>query len=152
MLFEILLKILSIFLMVAMGLIAYKVRLVPEDALKTLNAFVLNISVPCLVLHSMQRDEMNDKVMNDVFWSLLVFALVTVLIAVLATFLMKPIKKIPEEDKGVYKIQLAFTNAGFMGYPLTTVLFGKYSLFLTIIMNIVFTVLVYSLGAFLLLH
>ena len=145
---EILLKILSIFLLVGIGYFVYKIRLVPYDALKTLNAFVLNVAVPCLVLQSMQRDEINDHVFNDIIWSLIAFALVTLLIAGIAALIIRNVKSIPEDDKGIYAVQMAFTNCGFMGYPLTTVLFGKYALFLAIIMNIIFTTFMYSLGVF----
>ena len=149
---EILLKILSIFLLVGIGYFVYKIRLVPYDALKTLNAFVLNVAVPCLVLQSMQRDEINDQVFNDIIWSLIAFALVTLLIAGIAVLIIRNVKSIPEDDKGIYAVQMAFTNCGFMGYPLTTVLFGKYALFLAIIMNIIFTTFMYSLGVVMLLH
>lgn len=152
MLIEILLKILSIFLLVAVGFFAFKTRLVPHDALKTLNAFVLNIAVPCLVLQSMQRDELSGRVFNDIIWAFAAFAIVTLLICGLSVLLIRPVKSIAEDDKGIYTLQLAFTNSGFMGYPLTTVLFGKYALFLAIIMNIVFTLLLYSVGVLMLLH
>ena len=152
MLLEILLKILSIFLLVAMGLFAAKTKLLAYDAAKTLNGFVLNIAVPCMVLSSMQRDEVNSGHFDDMIWALAAFAIVTLLIAGLGMLLIRPVKSIRDEDKGLFAFQLAFSNAGFMGYPLTTVLFGRYALFLTIIMNIVFTVLVYSLGALMLIH
>ncbi|MDO4869283.1 MAG: AEC family transporter [Bacillota bacterium] len=152
MLLEILLKILSIFLFVAMGLVAAKVNLLPRDAVKTLNGFVLNVAVPCLVLSSMQRDEITAGIFDDVIWSFAAFAIVTVIIAILAILIVKPIKSIKDEDKGIYSFQIVFTNAGFMGYPLTTILFGRYALFLAIVMNIVFTLLVYSLGVIILLH
>lgn len=149
---EILLKILSIFLLVAMGYVVYKVRLVPYDALRTLNAYVLNVAVPCMILQSMQRDEINDQIFDDIIWSLIVFAIVTLVLALIAFLALRRVKSIPEEDKGIYKMQIAFTNCGFMGYPLTMVLFGKYALFLAIIMNIVFTTFLYSLGVMMLLH
>ena len=149
---EILLKILSIFMLTGIGYAAYKVRLVPQDALRTLNAYVLNIAVPCLVLQSMQRSEINDRIFNDIVWSLAAFAIVTLLLAGIGSLVMRRISSIPEEDKGIYKMQLAFTNCGFMGYPLTNVLFGRYGLFLAIIMNIVFTTAVYSVGVMMLLH
>ena len=149
---EILLKILSIFLLVGIGYFVYKIRLVPYDALTTLNAFVLNVAVPCMILQSMQRNELNDKIFNDIIWSLAAFAIVTIVIAVIATLVINRIKSIPEEDKGIYSVQLAFTNCGFMGYPLTTVMFGQYGLFLAIIMNIIFTTFMYSIGVVMLLH
>ena len=149
---EILLKILSIFLLVGIGYFVYKIRLVPYDALTTLNAFVLNVAVPCMILQSMQRNEINDKIFNDIIWSLAAFAIVTIVIAVIATLIINRIKTIPEEDKGIYSVQLAFTNCGFMGYPLTTVMFGQYGLFLAIIMNIIFTTFMYSIGVVMLLH
>ena len=152
MLLEILLKILSIFLLVATGLFATKVKLLPFDAAKTLNGFVLNIAVPCMILCSMQRDETNSGHADDMALSLISFAIVTVVLAILALILIRPVKSIKDDDKGIYAFQMAFSNAGFMGYPLVTVLFGRYALFLTIIMNIVFTVMVYSLGAFMLVH
>ena len=149
---EILLKILSIFLLVGIGYFVYKIRLVPYDALKTLNAFVLNVAVPCMVLQTMQRDEINDKVFHDIVWSLAAFAIVTIAIALIATFVVRRIGSIPDDDKGIYTMQLAFTNCGFMGYPLTMVMFGQYGLFLAIIMNIVFTTFLYSIGVVMLLH
>ncbi|MGX8773973.1 MAG: AEC family transporter [Bacillota bacterium] len=149
---EILLKILSIFMLTGIGYAAYKVRLVPQDALRTLNAYVLNIAVPCLILQSMQRNEINDRIFNDIVWSLAAFAIVTLLLSAIGYIALRGISSIPEEDKGIYKMQLAFTNCGFMGYPLTNVLFGKYGLFLAIIMNIVFTTAVYSVGVMMLLH
>ena len=149
---EILLKILSIFLLVGIGYFVYKIRLIPYDALTTLNAFVLNVAVPCMILQSMQRNELNDKIFNDIVWSLAAFAIVTIVIAVIATLVINRIKSIPEEDKGIYSVQLAFTNCGFMGYPLTTVMFGQYGLFLAIIMNIIFTTFMYSIGVVMLLH
>ena len=152
MLLEILLKILSIFLLVGMGLFAAKVKLLPYDASKTLNGFVLNIAVPCMILSSMQRDEMNSGHADDMLWSFAAFAMVTIVIAILGMLLIKPVKSIRDDDKGLFVFQLAFTNSGFMGYPLTMVLFGRYALFLSILMGIVFTVLVYSLGALMLVH
>ena len=139
-------------MLTGIGYAAYKVRLVPQDALRSLNAYVLNIAVPCLVLQSMQRSEINDRIFNDIVWSLAAFAIVTLLLAGIGSLVMRRISSIPEEDKGIYKMQLAFTNCGFMGYPLTNVLFGKYGLFLAIIMNIVFTTAVYSVGVMMLLH
>lgn len=149
---EILLKILSVFLLVGIGYFVYKIRLVPSDALKTLNAYVLNVAVPCLILQSMQRDAITAEVKRDILWSLAAFALVTIVIALIATFVIRRIPSIPEDDKGIYSVQLAFTNCGFMGYPLTTVMFGQYGLFLAIIMNIIFTTFLYSIGVVMLLH
>lgn len=149
---EILLKILSIFLLVGIGYFVYKIRLVPYDALTTLNAYVLNVACPCLILQTMQRDEINDQLFNDIVWSLAAFAIVTLLIAGIAMLVLRKVKSIPDNDKGIYAVQMAFTNCGFMGYPLTTVLFGRYALFLAIIMNIVFTTFMYSLGVVMLLH
>ena len=96
---EILLKILSIFLLVGIGYFVYKIRLVPYDALTTLNAFVLNVAVPCMILQSMQRNEINDKIFNDIIWSLAAFAIVTIVIAVIATLIINRIKSIPERRK-----------------------------------------------------
>ena len=145
-------KILSIFLLVGIGYFVYKIRLVPYDALTTLNAFVLNVAVPCMILQSMQRNEINDRIFNDIIWSMIAFAIVTIVIAVITTLVINRIKSIPAEDKGIYSVQLAFTNCGFMGYPLTTVMFGQYGLFLAIIMNIIFTTFMYSIGVVMLLH
>lgn len=135
-----------------MGFFAAKARLLPHDASKTLNGFVLNITVPCMIMSSMQRDELNSGHFDDIIWSFAAFAIVTIVIAVLGTLLIRPVKSIKEDEKGLFVFQLAFTNAGFMGYPLTTVLFGRYALFLAIIMNIVFTVLIYSVGVLILIH
>lgn len=139
-------------MLIAIGFVANKTKIVPSNATETLNAFVLNIAIPCLILHTLQRNELSNGAYNDVVWAFISAIVVSIIISIFALLVMLPVKSVREEDKGVYRIQIAYTNVGFMGYPIIRVILGNYCMFLAIISNIVIMSLFYTIGVILLVY
>lgn len=144
-------KVFSIFIIVGIGVLASKQNLLPENSTAVLSKFLFNIVTPCMVITTMQGRTFEGQLANDAVWSLISYTLVIVIISILSFWVVKPFR-ISESDKGIYRMQLAFTNIGFMGIPLATAVFGEMSGLLILLMNTPFTVLLYSLGAFLMLY
>lgn len=148
---EVILKILVIFIIIAIGFAARKTNLVDESVSPALSSVLFNILTPCMVIGTMQDQEFNADSFNDTVWSFISYTLVLLIMGFLSFAMMK-LLKIKESERGIYRIQVVFTNIGFMGIPLTKVIFGDEAEFIILIMNIAYVVLLYSFGVFLLLY
>lgn len=144
-------KILSVFGITFIGYGANKIKWLPIESTRYLSLILVNIASPCLVIYSMSRQELT----NDTFASVtqsagLMFLALTaaVFFAIVAVKLMK----VPQADRGVYRLMLIFTNNGFMGYPLSLAVFGEDGLFLMIIANAIFMIYLYSVGVIILIY
>lgn len=151
MVLEIISKVCSIFFIVGAGMAASKYRLIPEDGSAVLSKFLFNIVTPAMAITTMQGRVFAGQLANDSVWSFVSFTIVTLVIGVFSFFLVKPFR-VSEADQGIYRMQLAFTNVGFMGIPVTTAVFGEMSGLLILLMNTPFIVLIYSYGVFLMLY
>ena len=148
---EIILKILVIFLMIAIGYAARKFRLLKDNAASTLTDLLFGIAIPCMVLETMQENDFKGQIVNDTFWSLLTYIIITLALCALS-FPVAKLFRAPEEEEGIFRFQIAFTNFGFMGIPLTKALFGGYCELICLIMNIGFNLIVYTAGIVVLIY
>lgn len=148
---DVLLKVASVFLVVFMGILGGRRKLIRPEALSSFNAFLFNFGIPCMILSVMQNDEGGERNFSEIGSGVLVFSLITVVLAVLSFAIVK-ILRVDSEYAGLYRLQIAFTNSGFMGIPLVGAIFGEEYLPMIIILNPVFNVLLYSVGIFILTY
>ncbi len=144
-------KILSIFLMIFAGFFAYKIKWLPKEAEKYLSLIMINISGTCLIFYSMQSQETNAETMTKAAQALILMCIAIVIACVISIFLVR-LLRVKVTDRGVYRLMIAFTNCGFMGYPLAEAAFGSEGLFLAIVANMGFNIMIFSVGAFLLIY
>jgi predicted permease len=78
--------------------------------------------------------------------------LLAMTVSALISIAVVKMMKVPQSDRGVYRMLLTFTNNGFMGYPLSLAVFGEDGLFLMIIANAIFMIYLYSVGIILLIY
>jgi predicted permease len=136
-----------LFVLIAIGFFAFHMGGVKREWIPALSSIVLNITLPCLILMSMQvplsADRMNDMI--AVFLIQAVIYVVSCCIAVIAPYLLC----IPRETCGVHRYMVLFSNLGFMGYPICAALYGPESAFYVTLVNIPFGLLAFSLGVYL---
>ena len=144
-------KILSVFGISFIGYGANKIDWLPSETTKNLSKILIYISSPCLVVYSMSQQELTADTLASVLQAagLMFLALMTSIL--FSVFLVK-IMRIPRADRGIYRMMMVFTNNGFMGYPLSLAVFGEDGLFLMIVVNAVFTLVLYSAGILLLIY
>lgn len=137
-------QVLVLFLLILTGYFSRKFNLLNNEKTKTLSDIVLKLTLPALIISSMQMDfsiSVLIKSGNFILLSLIVYLVIFVLSIILPKFL-----KSSEEEIGVYKFSLMFSNVGFMGYPIVNAVFGKKALFYTAIYNLPFNLLVFTIG------
>lgn len=138
-------KVLVIFLMMAVGYLAQKKKILPEGADDILNTYVMKLACPCLIISSMATSELRRSAILDtlqVAAGTFFFFIATLLIAWL---FLKAIGFTPKEEWGMMMVAVSFTNTGFMGFPVTKAIFGSYYLFLLVIQNIIFNLYMFIL-------
>ena len=144
-------KILSMFLIIFIGAFAFKIKWLPAASEKYLTTLMINISCPCLVFYSMQAQDRTAVMAGKAVQSAVFMAIVLIACCFISVFIVKLLKA-PLEDRGIYRMMIVFTNCGFMGYPLADAVFGDEGLFLAIIANMIFNIVIFSAGALLLIY
>lgn len=135
-----------LFLVMIIGYIANKTKMLDKDLNQKLSTFVLNITSPALILSSVANPIQGD------FKLVIQMALVSVVVYLILPFIgiiFVKFLRIPRQDRNLYQFMTIFSNVGFMGYPVVQAIFGTQALFFAAICNLVFNVVCFSYGVFL---
>ena len=132
-------KILQLFMMIVLGFILGKMKDFDESFIDKMNRFVLNITMPCLIISSVSANK-NGIPYQDLFLSMII------LIIILPIFAYLCLKISSLKDKSLYLFMIIYPNVGFIGFPLLQSLFGKQSLLLTALINMPFNLSLFTLG------
>lgn len=137
-------RMLSLFLIMIVGYVMNKAKVIDEAANVRYTKLVLNITVPAQIITSFVSSRgvvPFGEVFSGFGLSIAVFALYFILAALFLAIL-----RIPKEQKGTYAFMSLFSNVGFMGYPVITAVFGEEAMIYAVILNVVFNMIVYSVG------
>jgi predicted permease len=140
-------KIIGVFALVFVGFGANKIGWLPLDSGKYISKIVINIAAPCVVVSAM-CEQSPDASTPRTFLLISGLGIAQYVIVALLAILICKLMKIPEADKGIYKNFIIFTNNGFMGFPITLVLFGTAGMFYMVVLNCLFNVALFTLGIF----
>lgn len=135
----------GLFLLIGVGFLAVRLRLLPADASKPLSALLMKITLPAAIFASMIRP-FNPEFLRLGITALLISALLLPLYALLSLPLSR-LLRVPDGRRGMWCCCTTFCNNGFMGFPVVYALFGEEGLILAVFMGIPFNLLIYSLGA-----
>ncbi len=143
-LYPILSSIVTLFLMIGVGFLAFRSGYITRQGVSGLSSLLVNITLPCLIIGSMQVPLSPDLV-SDIEWIFLIEA-VCYLIAFISGLILTFFLSVSRFESGVVRFMLLFSNLGFMGYPVSYALFGEESYFYVTLVNIPFGFLVFTLG------
>lgn len=133
-----------VFLVVAVGYAANKKGMMDRDLNKKLSALVLNVTTPALILASSLENDDLPGPGEVLFITGIAFACYVIFFA--AALIVPAVFRVPEHHVGAFRFMLMFANVGFIGFPLTISLFGREALFYTVLFNLPFNLLSYTLG------
>ncbi len=131
-------------LLIAAGYVAVTTKIVDPRATRGLSGLLINITIPALIVASMQVPFTPERLVGAETLVLATGALYVFSFA-LAWAVSKAMRA-PAAEEGVLQFAIVFGNVGFMGFPVALTLFGEDSLFYVAIFNLFFNVLVFSVG------
>lgn len=137
-------QILSLFLIMLIGYVLRKRNVFDDAANVRFTRLIIYVSLPAQIIKAFVVNQgivSNQEVLLMFGISLLVYMLYAI-IGILFILMFR----VPSEKKGTYLFMMMFGNVGFMGFPLTEALLGEEALIYAVIFNVIFNLLVYSIG------
>lgn len=133
-----------IFILIGIGMILFRRRLLSEEGSKQISGLIINVTNPALLICS-ALDDGPKASLRDLSIALAAYAAVfAILIAV--GFLLPYLLRVPKDLHYAYQMLTVFGNVGFIGIPLASAVLGSESLIFVSIFNLLFNLLIYTLG------
>lgn len=132
-------------LMLIVGIILRKTKIVTNEVSKGLSNILMNLTLPFMILYSF-----NLKFSADMLKKGIMMLLYSIAIHIILIILSKLLYlKFENSKKSVLKFATVFSNCGFVGFPVTQGIFGSIGVFYTSIFLISFNVFIWSYGVML---
>ncbi len=133
-----------IFILIGIGIILFRRGLLSEEGSKQISGLIINVTNPALLICSALDD--GPKVsLRELGIALAAYAAVFVLLIVVG-FLLPILLRVPKNLHYAYQMLTVFGNVGFIGIPLASAVLGSESLIFVSIFNLLFNLLIYTLG------
>ncbi|WP_066022418.1 MULTISPECIES: AEC family transporter [Clostridium] len=129
-------------LMMIVGIILRKAKIITDEVNKALSTILINVTMPCMILYSFNFKFSMSMLKNAImilFYSIAIHVFLIVLSKLLYF-------KSEDSKKKVFEFATIFSNCGFVGYPVVQGIFGNVGVFYTSIFTIPFNVFMWSYG------
>lgn len=137
-------QMLMIFGIVLVGLASAKRNLWAGELDRKLSVFILNVSMPALILASVMGKDLVFE--PSELLTLGLVAVVNYVILIGLACLIPQIWHVNRSRQGLARFMLAFGNVSFIGYPVCDAVFGPKAVFCASVLNIPFNLLIFTIG------
>lgn len=137
-------QMIQLFIVIALGYILNRIGIFDQVLNKKLTTLLLSVTTPALILNSVLANENTASISEITMVCIVAFA-VFLILPIISFGLVKAMR-IPKKQQGLYMFMTVFSNVGFMGFPVMQAIFGDAAIFYTAIFNMVFNLLLFTLG------
>lgn len=130
------------FILIMIGFMIRRVKLIDHDGSKTLSNVLLLLVNPVLIMNSFLTVEYDVSKVRNLFVTFL-FAFLTHLLGIIASRLLLPGR---EDDTRIARYSAVYSNCGFMGIPLINSVLGAEGVFYITAYLVVFNFLTWTHG------
>lgn len=142
-LIQILLKVLVLFLIIAVGYGISRCGILSQEGCRALSRLVIYVALPAYILGSaMAGGQSSPRLVLLMLGLSFAHYLVVIGLAWLWTRLFR----VPAAQVGSYRFMLTFANVGFVGFPVVAAVLGESAIFAATMFNLPFNLLVYTIG------
>lgn len=135
-------NVLVLFVLIIVGYICKKIKLLSEKTVKDMTNFVLYIVTPCVIINSYQRKF--DKQMLIGLAIMLVASIISFAVNILLAHLL--VKDRDKRREKTLRFGAVFSNCGFMSLPLQQAMLGEIGVFYGATYIAVFQIIVWTYG------
>ena len=137
-------------IILALGYMCAKLRLVGLEFNKGLSKMVMNVFLAGMILSSVINKDL-DMTKGDMLFGIGMLTVMQ-LICLAVGYITPAAMRIKGGDKGIYRLVTSFSNLGFMGVPVIAAVYGENAIFFASLGNIPFNILLYTVGVMFLQH
>jgi len=139
-------QVLILFVLILIGYIARKLDVIKESFNEALSDLVIYISLPSMLITSLNYPYSPDMFMSSL--KFILYSFVYYFVIYILSFAFLKFIKDEEKIKAIYQFMILFSNVGFMGYPVVNAVYGRMGVFYTAIYNLPFNLLLWTLGIY----
>ena len=132
-------------ILLVLGYVAVRLKIVPEDFNKGLSKLIINVLLVGMILSSVINKEL-EMTGAEVAQGVLMMAIAQIIGILTGVISAKLIPSLKRGDSGMYSMLIGFMNNGFMGFPLVAAFFGEDCVFFASLSNIPFNLMLYTIG------
>lgn len=137
--------ILTLFVIMAIGFLCRKVKVIDDVASKKMAKIILAIGQPAMLIYSLSSAEYSEENVKLACTMIVAGFIFHALLALIAFFVALPLKKIPD-DRKVTEFALIFANCAFIGFPIFDAVLPGKGLFMASFLVVSFNVLLWTWG------
>lgn len=134
-------EVIILFIVVLVGALCKKLNYFTDETIHGTTQIVVNVTLPCLTISNMQRPFATDVLVN--FLLTLVLSSAVILVSLAATRFL--FRKRDAARRAVLVNMEAFSNCGFMGYPIILAINPDWMMY-AVAYNIAFTFISWTIG------
>ncbi|MDO4198337.1 MAG: AEC family transporter [Erysipelotrichaceae bacterium] len=138
--YTIFLQIVRMFMMMSIGYYLYRKKITDDKIISGLSDILLYVATPATLIDSFQQEYTSEKALNLIF-AFIAAAVVYVIAIAIAELLYK-------KEENIEKFGVVFSNAGFIGIPLVSGVFGTAGVFYVAPVISMFNVFSFTYGAY----
>lgn len=137
-------QMLVLFMVMLVGLAAYKKAIITDETSQKLSSLVANITNPALILSSVVGD--NSEIQTSTLIQVVIISIVMFVGLILISLVVPKCIKSKKEQISTYKVMTVFSNIGFMGFPVISSIYGSGALLYASIFLLPYNLLIYTYG------
>ncbi len=141
---QIIISLIKLFLMIIPGFILSKAHVIDEPQSKGISSIIINLTWPCLILMSLQREFSKELCINMGILAIVMVA--DILVAFLFAKAISRGLKLERSLTYLMTFMLMFGNTGFMGIPVCNALYGGEGTFYAALIDCVQDVFIFTAG------
>jgi len=135
-------RVMAIFLLIVIGYIARKAKVLNKDLVRGLSGFILNVAIPFTIIAGFDRSIPKTALpdlLSTGLWAILLHGMAIILSTV-------AYGKLPDAERKVVSYGTVFSNCGFMGFPVVASIYGKIGVMYASIFVVVFQTFIWTYG------
>lgn len=140
-------EMLILYAIACVGFIGRKTGILNENANDVLTQLVLYITLPALILFSLDIS-FSFTLVKEFLWLMIMSIFILTLSSFLAVWMGRH-SQLQEKQKSVYKALIIFGNQGFIGYAVIYIIYGNQGVVYLTIFNLWYLVLIWTYGIYL---
>jgi predicted permease len=141
-------QVLTLFILILVGWGVRRLGFFSDEVTLGVSRFLVNVALPALVIDSMQIPF--DPALAREGAALALAAGAYFAGATLFALVFPYLIRARPDERGIFSFLIVFANTGFMGYPVVLAIWGEEGVFLAAIYNLLFSLLLFTVGVLLL--
>jgi predicted permease len=131
-------------MLIVAGYGARKIGILDLTATRGFSRFIVNVSLPALAIASFQISFSRERFADAILMAGISAG--CYLFYFFCAWFTPKLLRAQRRDAGIYSFLVAFSNTGFMGYPVLEAFFGVESVFYGVVFNIPYSLLMFTVG------